>query len=148
MVKFGETKRGWLGVRIQDVTKEIADVENLDEPRGALVASVAENSPSEKAGIQAGDIVLDFNNKEVTEMRKLPRLVADSEVNKPVDVIIWRDEKKITLKVVIAEMQEEKVAELENEKRKEVSEEGDIPDLGIKVSAITEEIRLRQNILS
>ena len=57
LVKFGETKRGWLGVRIQDVTKEIADVENLDEPRGALVASVAENSPSQKAGVKAGDIL-------------------------------------------------------------------------------------------
>ena len=58
LIEFGETKRGWLGVRIQDVTKEIAEVENLDEPRGALVASVASNSPSEKAGVKAGDIIL------------------------------------------------------------------------------------------
>ena len=58
LIEFGETKRGWLGVRIQDVTQEIADVEKLDEPRGALVASVAENSPSDKAGIEAGDIIL------------------------------------------------------------------------------------------
>ena len=57
LIKFGETKRGWLGVRIQDVTKEIADVEKLDKPRGALVASVAPNSPSEKAGVKAGDII-------------------------------------------------------------------------------------------
>ena len=61
LIEFGETKRGWLGVRIQDVTKEIAQVENLDEPRGALVASVAPNSPSEKAGVKAGDIILEFN---------------------------------------------------------------------------------------
>ena len=58
LIEFGETKRGWLGVRIQDVTKEISEAEELDKPRGALVASVAENSPSEKAGIQAGDIIL------------------------------------------------------------------------------------------
>ena len=57
LIKFGETKRGWLGVRIQDVTKEIAEVEKLDEPRGALVASVAANSPSDKGGVKAGDII-------------------------------------------------------------------------------------------
>ena len=61
LIEFGETKRGWLGVRIQTVTKDIADVEKLDEPRGALVASVAENSPSDKGGIKAGDIILEFD---------------------------------------------------------------------------------------
>ena len=60
LIEFGETKRGWLGVRIQVVSEEIADVEKLDEPRGALVASVAENSPSDKAGIKAGDIILEL----------------------------------------------------------------------------------------
>ena len=60
LIEFGETKRGWLGVRIQNVTKEIADVEKLDEARGALIASVAENSPSEKAGIKAGVMVPAF----------------------------------------------------------------------------------------
>ena len=64
-IEFGETKRGWLGVRIQDVTKEIAEVEKLDEPRGALVASVAPNSPSEKAGVKAGDIILEFDNERI-----------------------------------------------------------------------------------
>ena len=61
LIEFGETKRGWLGVRIQIVTDEIAEVENLDKPRGALVASVAEKSPSDKAGIKSGDIILEFN---------------------------------------------------------------------------------------
>jgi len=64
LIEFGETKRGWLGVRIQTVTKDIADVEKLDEPRGALVASVAENSPSDKGGIKAGDIILEFDGKK------------------------------------------------------------------------------------
>ena len=68
LIEFGETKRGWLGVRIQDVTKEIAEIENLDEPRGALVASVAPNSPSEKAGVKAGDIILEFNGERIQEM--------------------------------------------------------------------------------
>ena len=72
LIKFGETKRGWLGVRIQDVTKEIAEIEKLDEPRGSLVASVSSNSPSEKAGVKAGDIILEFNGERIQEMKQLP----------------------------------------------------------------------------
>mgnify|MGYP006232229023 FL=1 len=70
LIEFGETKRGWLGVRIQDVTKEIAEVEKLDEPRGALVASVAPNSPSEKAGVKGGDIILEFNGEKIEQMKR------------------------------------------------------------------------------
>ena len=70
LIEFGETKRGWLGVRIQIVTQEIADVEKLDKPRGALVASVADNSRSDKAGIKAGDIILEFNGVPITEMKE------------------------------------------------------------------------------
>ena len=82
LIEFGETKRGWLGVRIQDVTKEIAEVEKLDKPRGALVASVAPNSPSEKAGVKAGDIILEFNEQRIDEMKQLPMIVAKTEVGK------------------------------------------------------------------
>ena len=82
LIEFGETKRGWLGVRIQNVTKEIADVENLGEPRGALVVSVAQNSPSDKAGVKAGDIILEFNSEKIQEMKELPMIVAKTEVGK------------------------------------------------------------------
>ena len=82
LIEFGETKRGWLGVRIQDVTKEIAEVEKLDEPRGALIASVAKNSPSDKAGIKAGDIILEFNGEKIQQMKELPTIVARTEVGK------------------------------------------------------------------
>ena len=88
LIEFGETKRGWLGVRIQDVTKEIADVEDLNEARGALVASVAENSPSEKAGIKAGDIILEFNNVTINQMKELPDIVAKTQVGKKAKVKI------------------------------------------------------------
>ena len=80
LIEFGETKRGWLGVRIQDVTKEIAEVEKLDKPRGALVASVAENSPSAKAGVKAGDIILEFNGEKINQMKELPMIVARTAV--------------------------------------------------------------------
>ena len=86
LIEFGETKRGWLGVRIQDVTKEIAEIEKLDEPRGALVASVAENSPSKKGGIKAGDIILEFDGQKIQEMKQLPSIVAKTKVGKKVKV--------------------------------------------------------------
>ena len=105
LIKFGETKRGWLGVRIQDVTKEIAEVEKLDKPRGALVASVAENSPSEKAGIQAGDIILEFNGKKINQMKELPAIVARTEVGKEVQVKIWRDKKEIIRNVILGRLE-------------------------------------------
>ena len=105
LIEFGETKRGWLGVRIQHVTKEIADVEKLDEPRGALVASVAENSPSDKAGVKAGDIILEFDGTNIKEMTELPKIVAQTEVGKTVEVKIWRNKKELTKKITLGRLE-------------------------------------------
>ena len=105
LIEFGETKRGWLGVRIQVVTEEIADIEKLDEPRGALVASVAEKSPSDKAGIKAGDIILEFNGTKINEMKELPIIVAQTEVGKTVDVKIWRNKKEINKKIKLGRLE-------------------------------------------
>ena len=105
LIKFGETKRGWLGVRIQIVTKEIAEVENLDEPRGALVASVAEGSPSEKGGIKSGDIILEFDEKKINEMKELPKIVAETEVGTTVNVKIWRNKKELNKKITLGRLE-------------------------------------------
>ena len=105
LIEFGETKRGWLGVRIQVVTEEIAEVEKLDEARGALVASVAEKSPSDKAGIKAGDIILEFNGTKINEMKELPIIVAQTEVGKIVDVKVWRNKKEITKKIKLGRLE-------------------------------------------
>jgi len=105
LIEFGETKRGWLGVRIQIVTKEIADVEKLDKPRGALVASVAENSPSDKAGIKAGDIILEFNGVKINKMKELPKIVAQTEVGKTVEVKVWRNGKEISKKIKLGRLE-------------------------------------------
>jgi len=116
LIEFGETKRGWLGVRIQDVTKEIADVEKLDKPRGALVASVAPNSPSEKAGVKAGDIILEFNGEIIGEMKELPIIVARTKVGKKVKVKIWRNKKEIIKTITLGRLETSedfKVAEKE-----------------------------------
>ena len=140
LIEFGETKRGWLGVRIQDVTKEIAEAEELDKPRGALVASVAENSPSEKAGIQAGDIILEFNGVEIKQMKELPAIVARTDVGKNVDVKIWRNKKEITKKVLLGRLETSddfKVSE--NSKKDENNLDEIIESLRISVRPLTKE---------
>ena len=140
LIEFGETKRGWLGVRIQDVTKEIAEVEQLDKPRGALVASVAENSPSAKAGIEAGDIILEFNGVEIKQMKELPAIVARTEVGKNVDVKIWRNKKEITKKVLLGRLEtSEDFKVSENPKNKEQKTDDIIENLRISVRPLTKE---------
>jgi len=121
LIEFGETKRGWLGVRIQIVTREIADIEKLDEPRGALVASVAEKSPSDKAGIKAGDIILEFNGTKINEMKELPKIVAQTEVGKTVQVKVWRNKKEITKNIKLGRL--ETSSDFKKEKPKEVTPE-------------------------
>jgi serine protease Do len=120
LIEFGETKRGWLGVRIQIVTEEIADVEKLDKPRGALVASVADKSPSDKAGIKAGDIILEFNGTKINEMKELPMIVAQTEVGKIVDVKIWRNKKEINKKIRLGRL--ETSSDFKEEKKEKKSE--------------------------
>ena len=114
LIEFGETKRGWLGVRIQEVTKEIADVEKLEKPAGALVASVSEKSPASRAGIKAGDIILEFEGKKVDTMRTLPKLVAQTKVGKSVLVKIWRNQKLISKKVLLGRLESSKEFKAEN----------------------------------
>ena len=105
LIEFGETKRGWLGVRIQRVTKEIAEFEKLGIPRGALVASVADNSPSDKAGVKAGDIILEFDGKPINQMAELPRIVAETNVGKKVKLKIWRNKREITKDIILGRLE-------------------------------------------
>ena len=146
--EHGRTIRGWLGVRIQTVTEDLASSLGLNRPYGALVASVIPNSPAEKAGIKAGDVILNFNGSEVTEMRKLPRLVAETKVNSRSNVTIWRNEKKKSLKIVIAEMKEEEkeVKESKDKTDSDTLKSDYFDQLGITLSSITQDVRMRQNI--
>ena len=105
LIEFGETKRGWLGVRIQTVSKEIAEMEKLDKSRGALVASVADNSPSYKGGIKPGDIILEFDGKLINEMSALPKIVAETDVGKKVKVKIWRNKREITKEIILGRLE-------------------------------------------
>jgi len=144
LIEFGETKRGWLGVRIQDVTKEIADIEKLDKPRGALVASVAENSPSDKAGVKAGDIILEFNGETINEMKQLPIIVARTEVGKKVEVKIWRNKKEIIKIITLGRL--ETSEDFKVSEKKEEPKEIEIKDLKIKIREITKEDIKQRNL--
>ena len=137
LLEFGETKRGWLGVRIQDVTKEIAEVENLDEPRGALVASVAKGSPSEKADVRAGDIILEFDGKKIQEMKQLPAIVAKTKVGKKVKVKIWRNKKEVEKVIVLGRL--ETSEDFKVSENKPQIEETNVEDLKITVREITKD---------
>ena len=144
LIEFGETKRGWLGVRIQDVTKEIADVEKLDKPRGALVASVAENSPSKKAGIEAGDIILEFDGEKINEMKELPMIVAKTKVGKKVEVRIWRNKKEIIKTVILGRL--ETSEDFKVSEKKVETKEIEIKDLKITIREITKEDIKQRNL--
>jgi len=133
LIKYGETTRGWLGVRIQEVTKEIADLEKLEKPEGALVASVSEKSPADKAGIKAGDIILEFDGKKVKTMRLLPKLVAQTEVGKRVEVKIWRNQRLISKKVLLGRLESSEEFKAENKPKSDTSKHTKIESLEISV---------------
>ncbi len=109
--QFGETRRGWLGVRIQAVTEDIAEGMGLKEPKGALVAGITEKGPADKAGIQAGDVIVKFDGRDVPNVRELPRMVADTPISKKVDVTVMRKGKEVALQVELGRLEEgEKLA--------------------------------------
>ena len=137
LMKFGETKRGWLGVRIQEVSKEIAEVEKLKKPQGALVASVGDKSPADKAGIKAGDIILEFDGKKIDTMRTLPKVVANTKVGKSVQLKIWRNKKLITKRLTLGRL--ESSEEFKEKKSKTVSKDKEIDLLKITVRDLTDQ---------
>jgi len=108
LTKYGETKRGWLGVKIQYVTKEMAQVAGLNEARGAFIEGVSEGGPAEKGGIKAADIILEFDGQKIKTMRNLIRIVANTTPNKKVAIKVWRDKKSITKRLTLGRMESAK----------------------------------------
>ena len=146
LVKYGETRRGWLGVKIQSVTQDIAESMGLDHPRGALIADVTKTGPAEKAGIEAGDVVIEFNGHQVTQMRDLPRIVAETEIGKQVPVKLLRQGKEV---MVMAE-----VGRLEDGEKVVATQDGSAPQpapavvtvLGMTLTTLTDELRAKYKV--
>ncbi len=145
--QFGETRRGWLGVRIQQVTDEIADSLGMKQTRGALVAGVDDKGPAKPAGIEPGDVIVKFDGHDIKEMRDLPRVVADTPVGKDVQVTVVRKGKEETKTVRLGRLED-------GEKKPALAKNEGTPDeksvvkktLGLDLSNLTEDLRKRYKI--
>ena len=132
--EFGRTKRGWLGVQINPVRKDIAESLGLENEKGAFISNVDPKGPSKKAGIEAGDIILKFNDIEIIKMRDLPRVVAESDVGSIANVEIWRKDQKITIQVELGELPELTYTENNSQKKEKKIEESFVKSLGIAIT--------------
>ena len=146
LVKHGQVRRGWLGVHIQAVTEEIAETLGLKEASGALVASVIPDGPAEKAKMKAGDIILKFDGREVSKMRRLPRMVADTEVGKSVDILVWRGNEKVTLKAKVEELGETSAEVAAKTPGSRKGSESTIDALGLRLSSITAKLKSKYSL--
>ena len=134
---FGRTRRGWLGVLIQEVTDDIAESLGLENANGALVASVSEGGPADNAGLQAGDVILKFDGQKVEKSRDLPRIVAETAVEKTVEVELVRNGKLITKKLTLGELEQAENGGLLSSKAQPGSPET-LDDIGLAVAPLDE----------
>ena len=104
--KYGATRRGWIGVRIQTVSDELANKLGLAPATGALVAGVIEQGPAEAAGVKISDVIIKFDGKMINSRRTLPRLAADTEIGRTVELVVWREKKEVTLTLAVARLED------------------------------------------
>jgi serine protease Do len=145
--EFGETRRGWLGVRIQNVDETTAEALGLGSARGALIAGVDEKGPAKPAGLDVGDVITKFDGREVKESRDLPRIVASTPVGKAVDVTVMRKGQELTKQVTLGRLEDGERAQ----KAGLNQPPADTPSatrraLGLELSGVSEELRRRFNI--
>jgi len=145
--QFGETRRGWLGVRIQNVDDATAEALNLGSARGALIAGVDEKGPAKPAGLEVGDVVVKFDGKEVKQSRDLPRIVASTPVGKAVEVVVVRKGQEITKSVTLGRLEDGERQQQANLSQPPVAEESPTRRiLGLELSGLNEELRRRFSI--
>ncbi|MCI4677993.1 Do family serine endopeptidase [Rhodoblastus acidophilus] len=149
LIKFGETRRGWLGVRIQKVDEGIAESLGLGKARGALISGIDETGPSAHVGFKPGDVIVTFDGKPVDDARELPKIVALTPVGKEVDVVIIRDGKELTKKVTLGRL-EEREAKAGKDKQEQAEEPAPQEEkthvLGMDVAALTGDLRSKFRI--
>ena len=144
LLEYGETRRGWLGVRIQTVTDELAEGLGMSKPKGALIAEIIEDGPAEKGGLKAGDVILRFNNKPVAEMRDLPRIVAETGINKTVQVEVLRRGKIVRKSVTVGRLDETEQKDAKAAPApKDQPQEKDVVILGMHLAPLTDAARER-----
>lgn len=141
IIKYGRTRRGWLGVRIQSVTEEIAQSLDLPAEQGALVASLTPGGPAEAAGLQHGDVILEFNGQEINSMRSLPRIVAETTIGEPAELKYWREGVEKTTQVTVGELEKAEEEGLLEEAETADADLKKIEGLGFGVMPLTEKER-------
>src|SRR5690348_365108 len=145
--QFGELRRGWLGVRIQQVTDEIAESLNIKPARGALVAGVDDKGPAKPAGIEPGDVVVKFDGKDIKEPKDLSRVVADTAVGKEVDVVVIRKGAEETRKVTLGRLEDTEKAVPASIKKDEPAEKPVTQKaLGLDLASLNKDLRSRYKI--
>src|SRR6202790_692366 len=145
--QFGELRRGWLGVRIQQVTDEIAESLNIKPPRGALIAGVEDKGPAKPAGIEPGDVVVKFDGKEIKEPKDLSRVVADTAVGKEVEVVIIRKGREETRKVTLGRLEDGDKAVQASAKAPEPAEKPVTQRaLGLDLATLSKDLRTRYKV--
>ncbi len=146
--KFGKTQRGWLGVRIQELTPEIAKSLGLKNEEGVLISMVNPGEPAEKGGLKSGDVILEFNGKKIKDVKSLQRTVAESAVESKAKVKVWRDKKEKNFTVKLGELEKFNTANDEKtESNKEVvSDEVEIDAVGLRLLGLNKETRSKYNI--
>jgi serine protease Do len=138
---FGHARRGWLGVRIQQVTPDIAESLGLKEPTGAMIAGVNDGGPADVAKLRNGDVILKFNNQDVKEMRTLPRIVAETDIGKDVPVLVWRDGRELVLTAKVGEMPDDQKQASAAPDKPSAPQSLELADLGLKLEPITDDTR-------
>jgi serine protease Do len=148
--EFGETRRGWLGVRIQQVTDDIAESLSIKPARGALIAGIDDKGPAKPAGIEPGDVVIKFDGKDIKDMRDLPRIVGDTPVGKEVEVVILRKGKEETRTVKLGRLEEgEKLAAASAKRDAEPDQKSVVQKtLGLELSNMNDDLRRKFKIRS
>jgi serine protease Do len=146
--QFKEVRRGWLGVRIQQVTEEIADSLNIKPPRGALIAGIDDKGPAKPAGIEPGDVVVKFDGQDIKEMRDLPKIVAETPVGKDVEVTIIRKGKEEKKTVKLGRLEDDKKEAALTPKKDDAGDNKPAikKALGLDLANLTAELRKKHNI--
>jgi serine protease Do len=145
--QFGELRRGWLGVRIQSVTDEIAESLNIKPARGALIAGVEDKGPAKPAGIEPGDVVIKFDDKDIKEPKDLSRVVADTAVGKEVDVVIIRKGQEETHKVTLGRLEDTDKVQVAAKTKDEPAEKPVTQKaLGLDLATLSKDLRTRYKI--
>ena len=148
--QFGETRRGWLGVKIQTVTEDIAETLGVPENSGALISMVTPGSPADKAGLEAGDVIMRFDGKDVTTMRGLPKIVAQTPIGKAVDVDVLRKGTKKSMQVAVGRLEDDEDDTGGAKKSDDEKPQGESPAgssvIGLKLAPLTNELRKKYGL--